>query len=886
MRGDIDTAGAAPRERDTRQNNIWGAAGNLKRLHAAALPLVRVARNGPLPLSFAEERLWFLSQSQPASPAYNIPLAWRITGLLDVAALEESLKAIIHRHEILRTSFPTIDGRPVAVIALAGDFSLRVEDLRMASEAECERDVMHRARMEVCRPFDLQRGPLLRAVLFRWAPTTYLLVLTIHQIVFDGGSMFLFSRELGETYRAISEGRLPALPELPIQYADFAHWQRCFVQDQVLENDTSYWSRAMHAGYAPLRLPGQSPTVPHSGPAVRCGWALPKSLTAGLKKLAHQEHATEFMVFVATLQAVLHRYTHSEDIMVFASCAARNRPELRDMIGLVANVLPLRTDLTGNPTFRELLRRVRNLTLDAFAHQELPFSRIIEFLRPVEGYRHDSLFQAMVIYQHAPLPTQTLPDVTFRPVDDIDTGAAPFQLLFDISDTPEGLRGSVNYRSDILPESTVDRMLNDFRIVLERVIANPDAMIAAPKLPPEHTTELQCSLDPPLTNGAETREFVEPRDRLERQLLNIWQGLFESTSIGVQDNFFDLGGDSLHAVRLFVEVEALTGRTFPLSTLFETPTVEQLAVLLRKQGCEVPGSSLIVLKAGTGGPPLFCVPGVGGNILGLRDLARHLDPDQQVYGLQAPGLDGARAPFDCVEDMAAHNIKEILTLQPNGPLLLAGASFGGTVAFEMARQLEIAGHQVALVALFDTFAPGQEAALSATSALRLRLNSYILRFLYHARRLLSGPDRVSYTRNKARTLRRRIRSRAWQLIYTYYRLRSRSLPKTLHDVREAGYVASKTYRGNLYKGKVILIRAEARSVADSPTLDMGWGRFAQGGVEIRTVPGDHVSMLTRPYVRSLAEQLRECIDKAICIESRPSRRQTADAVSANENLRR
>jgi thioesterase domain-containing protein/acyl carrier protein len=870
----------------THQNNIWGAAGYLKRLHAAAPPLVRVACDGPLPLSFAEERLWFLSQSHPTSPVYNVPLAWRITGQLDVAALEESLNVILQRHETLRKSFPTTDGRPFARIADSMNVRLRVDDLGTASSAASEREALDRATTEARRPFDLQAGPLLRAKLYTWEPSRYLLVLVVHQIVFDGASIVLLNRELGEIYRAIREGRYPSLPDLPIRYVDFAHWQRCFVQGQVLENDTSYWSRAMYAGYAPLRLPGQSPTVPHSGPAVRRGWALPKPLTAGLKELAHQEHATEFIVFVATLQAVLHRFTHSEDIIVFASCAARNRPELRDMIGLVANVLPLRTDLTGNPTFRELLRRVRKVTLDAFAHQELPFSRIIEFLTPVEGHRHDSLFQAMVIYQNVPLPTQTLPDVTFRPVDDIDTGAAPFQLLFDISDTPEGLQGSVKYRSDILPEATVDRLLNDFPIVLERVIANPDAPIAAPKLPPEQTTDLQRPLGSPPPKGAETRDFVEPRDRLEGQLLNIWQGLFESTSIGVRDDFFDLGGDSLHAVRLFVEVEALTGRTLPLSTLFDTPTVEQLAVLLRKQGFEVPSSSLIVLKAGTGRPPLFCVPGVGGNILGLRDLARHLDPDQPVYGLQAPGLEGARAPLDRVEDMAAHNIKEILALQPNGPLLLAGASFGGTVAFEMARQLEIAGHQVPLVALFDTLAPGQDAALPAILALSLRLNSYTLRFLYHAKRLLLGPDRITYTRRKARTLRRRIRSRIWQLIYNYYRLRSTPLPKTLHDVREAGYLARNTYRGNLYKGKVTLFRAETRSVADSRTLDMGWGRFAQGGVEIRTVPGDHVSMLIRPYVRLLATQLSDCLNNAIRMAPQTRSSQPPGAAQAYEAQRR
>jgi thioesterase domain-containing protein len=257
------------------------------------------------------------------------------------------------------------------------------------------------------------------------------------------------------------------------------------------------------------------------------------------------------------------------------------------------------------------------------------------------------------------------------------------------------------------------------------------------------------------------------------------------------------------------------------------------------------------------------VPGVGGNILGFNDLARQLGADQPVYGLQARGLDGRAEPLTRIEDMAAHYIQEIKTILPDGPFFLGGASFGGNVAFEMARQLEKAGHPVALVALFDAFAPGGGTSAPRLSRLGRRWRKIGVRAAYHGRQLLFGPDRGNYIRSKSRTLRRRMRSRIWQMIYNSYRGRSKPLPRVLQDVREAGYLANREYVPAPYPGRVTLFRAGVRSAGDSRSEDMGWARLALGGVEVREVPGDHVNMLLRPQVGLLAEQLRECIDRAI-----------------------
>ena len=294
-------------------------------------------------------------------------------------------------------------------------------------------------------------------------------------------------------------------------------------------------------------------------------------------------------------------------------------------------------------------------------------------------------------------------------------------------------------------------------------------------------------------------------------------------------------------------------------TLLEAPTVSQLAALLRNQGWEPPTSSLVLLQSGDDRPPLFCVPGVGGAVLGLRDFARHLGPDLPVYGLQAQGLDGKREPFARVEDMAAHYVSEILAVRPNGPFLLAGASFGGLVAYEMARRLERQGRPVALVVLFDTFAPFAEPRWRTAPARWLAVQAR--RFRYHGLNLLQGPRRVDYVRRKSRTLRRRLRSRLWQSLYGFYDARSKPLPKVFQAVHEAGFLARKRYVAGPYGGKVTLFRAEVRSAVEAGPPDMGWSRFARGGVEILDAAGDHLTMMARPNVGRLAAQVRVLIDK-------------------------
>jgi thioesterase domain-containing protein len=350
-----------------------------------------------------------------------------------------------------------------------------------------------------------------------------------------------------------------------------------------------------------------------------------------------------------------------------------------------------------------------------------------------------------------------------------------------------------------------------------------------------------------------------PRDGFERQLLSIWERVLGLSGLRVTDNFFEVGGHSLLAVRLFSEIEKAWGRNLPLATLFEAPTVDQLASVLRQTGWIEPWVPLVALQPEGRKPPLFLVHAVGGNLLTYHSLARRLAPEQPVYGLQAVGLDGSRTPYTRIEDMAAHYLNDIRTVQPRGPYHVGGASFGGVVAFEMARQLSARGESAGLVALLDSSPP---APRTATRAVRVR--NFGWRAAQHAHNFLALAPReqLSYIAARTKTMRRRIRTRLWQLVYKAYRRRAQPLPPALQSVAQAAFLAFREYQPGLYPGRVTLFRARERGITLSNDRTSGWGRWAAGGVEVHDVPGDHLTMLAEPHVGLLVERLQECLDQA------------------------
>jgi amino acid adenylation domain-containing protein len=1361
-------AGLTPEQRAYMEQRLRERGAEV--LRTESIP--RRADCGTAPLSFAQQRLWFLDQLKPGIAAYNLPLARRLRGALDVAALEKSVTEVLRRHDALRTVFPVRDGQPVQAINPPRPVALPPVDLSGLPEAERQTAASRLALMEAATPFDLSQGPLFRARLLRLSAEDHVVLLTMHHIVSDGWSLGILQSELAALYGAFGRGERPPLPELPIQYADYALWQREHLSGELLRRQSAYWERQLAGAPAFLPLPTDRPRPPSQtfrGASAFC--ELPSTLLAGLKAVAQGERATLFMTLLAAFQVLLARYTGQEDIVVGSPIAGRTEVETERLIGFFVNTLVLRTDLSGDPTFRELLQRVREVALGAYAHQDLPFEKLVEELKPERDLSQNPLFQVSFALENASASPFELAGLEVTPLP-IESRTTHFDLEVYVWQKPGGLTCTFVYATDLFDSGTIVRMMGHYQTLLEAIVTdanrrvselailteaerrqvveewnqtgteyprettvhdlfeeqaertpeaeavvfererltysqlneranrlagylskrgvgpevlvglcverslemvvgllgilkaggayvpldpaypkerlafmledtgtqvvltqkslreslpegqfervrldadwpeiaresaeNPKSLARAdnlayviytsgstgePKgvriahrslvnhglgirdhfelapgdrvlqfssfgfdvaaeeifptlasgaalvlrsdvgldsfrdfgeflrtrcvtvanlpssywhewvsylsssggaLPPtlrlivvgseavspqrlsdwrrlaggrvrwlnayglSETTitstlyELPVETDGPgreelevdsvpigrpiantrvfildhwcqpvpigvpgelyiggdglardyyrrpkltaqrflpnpfggegdgrlyrtgdrarfqadgtidflgrfddqvkiggfriepdevqavlaahpgvresvvgaredsagerrlvayvipardvllsshalrgwlkkqlpdymvpsvfvmmksfplMPNGKVDRQalpapalraragFVAPRNDLERQLAAIWEQTLSVKPIGIRDNFFDLGGHSLLAAKLVARIERAVGRSLPLAVLFDAPTIGRLGDLLREERWVPSWSSLVPIRRQGSKVPLFCVHGVGGNVMGFRDLATHLSPDQPVYGIQAVGLDGRQAPLTRVEDMARHYIEEIRVVQPQGPYHLAGASFGGTVAFEIARQLRVAGSEVGLVALIDTFATERRGTVGQS------LKAYGKRMWFHLGNLLLHPGRLSYIRKKSKTLKRRIRSQLWRIAFHSPQIRSHRLPGTLQDVEESCYLAIRRYVPAPYSGRVTLFRAQKRSVADSPEVDLGWGSLAGGGVEIYEVPGDHGSMLGKPHVAILAGKIQACLDR-------------------------
>ncbi|MGH9367918.1 MAG: non-ribosomal peptide synthetase [Thermoanaerobaculia bacterium] len=1329
---------------------------------APAIP--RRAGSGPTPLSFAQQRLWFLDRLDPGKSLYNVPEALALRGPLDAAALERALRQIVRRHEVLRTSFGGDNGEPLARVEEVS-VSLPVTDLTGLPAGKRDAEARRLAAAEGDAPFDLARAPLFRARLLRLAPEEHWLLLTMHHIVSDEWSIGVLFEELSELYAAQKSGREPALPSLPIQYADYAVWQREWLRGGVLDAQLAYWKERLAGGLPVLALPTDRPR-----PAVqtfrgaehrrRVGGRLSRELEA----LSRREGATLFMTLLAAFQVLLSRYSGQEDVLVGTPIAGRNRAEAENLIGFFVNTLVLRGDLSGEPTFVQLLRRVRETALEAYANQDLPFEKFVEELRPERSLSHSPIFQVMFELDNAPTAGLQLRGLAVEPVELPDTDAK-FDLRLLAVAEPEGLLLVFEFAADLFAEETISRMAGHFETLLEGIVSDPlrpvsrlplltsaetrrqlvewndtradyprekclhrlfeeqavrspeevaveseggqtmtygeldgranrlarylralgvgpevlvglcvprspemvvgllgvlkaggayvpldptypaerlafmledtgvhvlltvesvtdglppfagrvvhldsewDAIARLPgepgdsgatpdnlayvmytsgstgkpkgvmiphrgvvnyltwcvraygiergrgapvqsslsfdltvtgllgpllcgrrvrllpegfgidalgsvlreeggfslvkttparldllaqqiwpeqaagctrafviggealreesltfwrdftpesalfneygptetvvgccvyRVPPEEprtgpvpigrpiantrlyvldrclqpvpigvTGELYVGGDgvgrgywkrpeltaerflkdpfsaepgvrlyrtgdlaryradgnieflgrsddqvkirgfrvelgeveavirevpavqdvavalredapgdrrlvayvipePDLSWSPETtrlrlqerlpeymvpsvfvrleslpvtrngkldrralpppdwkhrqleREYEAPQDALELHLTKIWEAVLQTAPIGLDDDFFDLGGHSLLAVRLFAQIERATGRKLPLATLFQAPTVGQIAEVLRERGWSSPWSSLVPIQARGSRPPFYCVHAAGGGVLPYRALSRRLGPDQPFYGLQARALvEGIKAPTR-VEEMAEEYLAEIQSLQPEGPYYIGGHSAGGTVAYEIACRLLARGEKVALLALFDTWAPGHGEVIPE-KLVRVMLSESWRRL----GRFFSGIRKGA----RLRYLREKLAIRVKVL-----RGRASDVPPELQELRESIEQAAEAYHpAQAYPGKIALFRARRQPPEYALDRTLGWGAFAAGGVEVHKVPGFHGEVVEEPQAAILAEGLRECLDRAVQAASR------------------
>jgi NRPS condensation-like uncharacterized protein len=445
-----------------------------RNLSVQRLKIPRRRQASSYPLSFTQQRLWILDQLAPDRTSYNIHFAVHLEGKLNVEALEKSFNEIICRHEVLRTIFRKVDGQPVQMIVPMVSLALARIDISHHSGPERARLTRLYIDGQIRRPFDLSRGPIIRVTLLKESEEDHVVILVVHHIAFDGWSMGVLLRELILLYEAFAAGHPSPLTELPIQYADFAVWQRSWLQGQLLEEQLNYWKRQLGGIDQTLELPTE-----HNA---QCGessrgafrlFLLSKELSESLKELSRREGMTLFMTLLAAFQTLLHRCSGQEDIAVGAPVAYRNWTETENLIGCFVNTVALRTDMSGNPTFRVLLARVREIVQGAYTHQDVPFDMVVDALRPERNSTRSPLFRVWFALQNLHDQPSKFSDLSLRYIG-AHEGAVQFDLALTMSESSHGIEGCIDYNRDLFETSTIEEIRGHFTTLLEQVVINPD----------------------------------------------------------------------------------------------------------------------------------------------------------------------------------------------------------------------------------------------------------------------------------------------------------------------------------------------------------------------------------------------------------------------------
>jgi len=586
------------------------------------------------PLSFAQQRFWFLDQLEPGSPFYNEHFTFRLRGALNVPALQQALTQIVRRHEVLRTAFTMQAGRPMQIISPPFEMQLPLQPLDSLAEAEREAEALRLAREESKRPFELTKPPMIRARLFRLSETEHVLALVIHHIASDGWSGTLLARELPALYEACLLGNASPLPELPIQYADYAWWQReTWANGGNIEALLAYWKQQLAGAPQIVELPTDRPRPPaqtYRG-TVR-HFILSVELAQAIRELSRREGATVFMVLLAAFNALLYRYTGQDDLLVGSPIAGRNVKEVEGLIGCFLNTLVFRTQLAGDPTFRELIQRVRETALGAYAHQELPFEQLVDELHLARDMSRNPLFQVMFVFQVSPAFPYALPGFVMEFID-LPGGTTKFDLTLTITDIGDLMLGGIEYSTDLFDDATMERLVNHWQILLAGAGADPDQRLSTLPLLTESEAKLLTQWNttrrdfaatadaapPPVFNAPANQpmpeketpppaappdqakpsklqriaselydpeyiqqqiqaqsgprpegsiSFEAPRTPLEEKIAGIWAQALGLERVGVNDDFFELGGHSLLATQILARLSQELGYEVPMDLIF------------------------------------------------------------------------------------------------------------------------------------------------------------------------------------------------------------------------------------------------------------------------------------------------------------------------------
>jgi thioesterase domain-containing protein/acyl carrier protein len=811
-----------------------------------------------VPPWFSQQATWLQDPWNSDNRVYNYPLVLRIRGSLKEEILQKSLQEIVRRHHVLRSVFRQRNGELIQIVVPPPKQNLRLIDLSECPPAERDATTQRLSLEQAHEPFDLGRGPLLRSTLIRLGPDDHILHLTTHHIIHDDWSTGILVRELFQFYQSFAGEILSApLSELSFHYGDYVRWHQKQFEKQT--SRVHFWKHQLSSpgAFQHLRTDFDRPAAPsHRG--AREGIELDAELADSLTELSRQERVSLFMVLLAGFQCLLHHYSGHDEIGI-ASCAA-NRPlqEVEGLIGRFGNDIFLRTSLSGNPTCRELLIRVRDSALTAYSDQNLPFGALLPNY-PNEGEpNRKSPFQVMFILQNAPKYREQIPGLSVSWIP-LYTGTAKYDLNVWLK-INSGLEVILEYSTDLFRAATMKQILEDYHTVLGMMVKDPGTPVRDLLISTAKRESTPAQPIPGAKQMVAAADRVAPKDEVESRLVELWEAAF-AKPIGLDQNFFELGGDSLLAARLFSQIEKAFQIELPLALLLEAPTIRQLAGIIGAPIRNSLHSSVVPVQPSGTKPPLFCIHGQTGEMFFSRHLSLSLGQDQPVFGLRSQGL-GGEAPLSTVEEMALHYLKEMRSVQPQGPYFLAGYCFGGMIAYEIGRVLKTQGEEIGLLVMFNTPPPGSLKWWPVRPSYLVKHTARELKKL----RTLKPREQLAGIRIKVIKF-ARIASGAFKgvlgnaLAKSSIGIAERKSQRLL-SVEQINVLAAKAYDPGPYAGRITFFLAK-----DDPTslyaTDPGrWMELAQDGIEVYTFGGGGKLPLRKAPDADVAEKLKYCLARA------------------------
>ncbi|NJK64511.1 MAG: hypothetical protein HC921_19095 [Synechococcaceae cyanobacterium SM2_3_1] len=824
---------------------------------ATETPIPVVSREQPLPLSLGQERLWQLLTLDPSSTIYNVPMAFKVSGPLDITILEQVISEVVRRHEILRTTISLVDGQPVQLIHPPQPWNISTHDLSELLESQVHLEIQNIVEKARGHRFNLELGPLLLTELIRLPdPDTFILLFVFHHIAIDGWSINLLFSEIQTIYRAVTDSQQPSLPKLPIQYADYSAWQRQWLNETVLEEKITYWQQQLKVPISGLKLPTSKPMSLTQRNQVGSSYPIQisKELTESLRDLSLTQDTTMFIVLFSGLYLLFHYCLDQDDLIICTPGACRNHSLTKNLIGYFNNILPVRIQISENEKLTDFLAQVKSQVLGAFNHQDLPFQQIAE----LPGISHVPLTK--VLFTVLPKITQPLSQSDLSVTQfEVSRASSNFELSLTLAEQPGSIQGAFEYQSSLFDEGMISHLTKGYILILNAIAANPDLQISELRNRQEEILEWQQQIADMLSVTPSQGTYIPPRDDLEAKLVKIWEEIFDYKPIGVQDNFFELGGTSLLALKLAALIKKRLGRPLSLPLLSSAPTIEGLAACWRwGLGIDPRGSKLVPLKPSGDNIPLFMASGLGNHAYVFTQMVPYLSPEQPLYALR-PFVDQANQKkvitYENMEDVAKACIEDIRLIQPAGPYQVGGYSGGSFVAYEIARQLKLQGEEVKLLLVMDvnprtlTLVKQQNSRQSLSDLLD-KLKSMFVEFSKTYKEMNDEEDDLSTVQWI-----RSFVTRSWLFGYNI-----------LFPVRKSIVRFSKCLRNyelQPYPGTVTFFRTAVIDGQEFTELDEdgGWSEWA---TEVNTyiLPGNHFNLLTdESLVRFTMDQLNQCLSQ-------------------------